>query len=112
MSSLDAEAELKPLQRIAAGLMLLSGVTHISHFLFWAASAANTPIAAAFGVCFFLVGVVLLRRGSFGLWLGAVIPGIGAVLGGLVVLVFPEPLPIFHASLSAIVFAICLYLLG
>ena len=91
--------------------MLLSGVTHTAHFLFWDASTSNTPIAAGFGAFYFAIGVLLLRPRSIGLWLGAIVPGIGALLGGLVALGSPEPLPIFHAVINWVVFPSCIYLL-
>jgi hypothetical protein len=91
--------------------MLLSGATHTAHFLLWDASPTNTGIAAGFGFCYFAIGVLLLRPGSIGLWLGAIVPAIGGLLGGLVALVNPEPLPVFHAVINWVVFPSCIYLL-
>lgn len=91
--------------------MLLSGVTHSAHFLFWDASPTNTPIAAGFGVGYLAVGVLLVRPGPVGLWLGAVLPAIGGILGGLVALGSPEPLSIIHAAINWVVFPSCIVLL-
>ena len=91
--------------------MLLSGVTHTAHFLFWDASDTNTAIAAGFGLFYLAIGALLLRPGSIGLWLGAIVPGIGGVLGGLVALSSPEALSVFHAAVNWIVFPSCIVLL-
>ncbi len=112
MSQVHSETGFGRLRWIVAGLMLLSGVTHTAHFLFWRPSPANTLIAAAFGVCFFVTGVLLLRSGSIGLWLGAVLPGIGALVGALIALTNPgQWLPVFHAGISAFVWLACVFLL-
>jgi glucose/arabinose dehydrogenase len=102
---------MKPLRYVVAGLMLLSGVTHSADFLFAEPSASNTPTAAVFGVCFLVIGLFLLRPGRLTLWFGAIVDGIGAILGSLIVLLVPEPLPIFHAAINWIVFGGCSYLL-
>lgn len=99
------------LRQLASGLMLLSGMTHTAHFLFWEASPTNTPSAAVFGGCYLAVGVLLLRRGSLGLWLGGVVGGVGAVLGSLVALANPSALGFFHAAINWVVFPICIVLL-
>lgn len=91
--------------------MLLSGVTHTAHFLLWDPSPTNTPIAAGFGFCYLAIGALLLRPGTVGLWLGAVVPGIGALLGGLIALGNPGALSITHALINWLVFPSCLYLL-
>ena len=102
---------MERLRQAASALMLLSGVTHTAHFLLWDPSATNTPIAAGFGVCYFAIGVLLLRPGSIGLWLGAIVPGIGGVLSGLIALGNPEPLSLFHVVINWVVFPSCIYLL-
>jgi glucose/arabinose dehydrogenase len=104
-------AAMKSLRLAASGLMLLSGVTHAAQFLFLPASSANTPIAAAFGVVFFGIGLLLLRAGSLGLWLGAIVGGIGGLLGGLVALQSPDLLSVFHAVASCVVSLACIALL-
>jgi hypothetical protein len=102
---------MKRVQQFASSLMLLSGVTHTAHFLFWDASPTNTAFAAAFGVCYFVIGVLLVRPWPIGHWLGAIVPAIGGVLGGLVALGNPDPLPIFHAVINWLVFPCCIHLL-
>ena len=102
---------MERLRQAASVLMLLSGVTHTAHFLIWDPSPSNTAIAAGFGVCYLAIGVLLLRPWSIGLWLGAIVPAIGGVLGGLVALANPDPLPLFHAAINWAVFPSCIYLL-
>jgi glucose/arabinose dehydrogenase len=91
--------------------MLLSGVTLTARFLLSDSSTINAYVAAGFGVCYLAIGVLLLRPGSLGLWLGAIVPGIGGLLGGLVALRNPEPLAVFHTVIDWVVFSSCIYLL-
>jgi hypothetical protein len=86
-------------------------VTHTAHFLFWEPSGTNTSIAAGFGICYFPIGVLLLHPWLIGAWLGAVVPAIGGVLGGLIALGNSDPLSIFHAMINWLVFPSCIYLL-
>ena len=100
------------LRQISGALMLVSGVTLIARFLLRDSSTINAQIAAGFGVCYLAIGVLLLRRrGSLGLWLGAIVAGIGGLLAGLVALGDPEPLALFHAVINWAVFPSCIYLL-
>jgi len=99
------------LRQAASALMILSGVTHTVQFLFWAPSPNNTPTAAVFGLLFFAIGSLLLRPWPVGLWLGAIVAGVSAVLGALLAIGHPEPLSLFHLALAVVVSAICLILL-
>jgi glucose/arabinose dehydrogenase len=103
---------MKRLRLAAGGLMLLSGVTHSADFLFWPASLTNSPTAAVFGVVYFAIGLlVVLRPGALGLWLGAIVVGIGGLLGGIVALGSPGPLAIFHAVIGCVAAGACIVLL-
>ncbi|MGH7895526.1 MAG: hypothetical protein ACREQL_12720, partial [Candidatus Binatia bacterium] len=102
---------MERLRQISGALLLLSGVTLIARFLLRDSSTINTYVAVGFGVCYLAIGVLLLRRGALGLWLGAIVPGIGGLLAGLVALANPEPLVVFHAVIAWVVFASCIYLL-
>ncbi len=91
--------------------MLLSGVSHTAHFLLWDPSSTNTPIGAGFGLCYFAIGLLLLRPWSIGLWLGAILPAIGGVFGGLTALASQDSMGLFHAVINWVVFPSCVYLL-
>jgi glucose/arabinose dehydrogenase len=99
------------LRRSAAALLLLAGIAGLAPLVVPALSNRSTPIVATLGAGYVVAGLVLLRTGSLGLWLGAIVPGIGAVLGVLGSLMNPGGPTIARATLSAIVFSICLYLL-
>jgi glucose/arabinose dehydrogenase len=99
------------LRQVAGALLLLSGVTLTARFLLSDSSTINTYVAAGFGVCYLAIGVLLLRPGSLGLWLGAIVAGIGGLLGSLVVLWEPEPLAVLHAVIAWGVFLSCIALL-
>jgi hypothetical protein len=86
-------------------------MTLTARFLLSDSSLINARVAAGFGVCYLTIGVLLLRPGSLGLWLGAIVSGIGGLLAGLVALGDPEPLTLFHAAIAWVVFPSCIYLL-
>ncbi|MDJ0789839.1 MAG: PQQ-dependent sugar dehydrogenase [Myxococcota bacterium] len=99
------------LRQAASALMILSGVTHAFQFLFWEPSPSNTPVGAFFGLLFLVIGAWLLRPGAAGPWLGAIVAGASAALGGLVAIGHSEPLSLFHLGLAVVVSAMCLILL-
>jgi len=99
------------LRTVAAGLLLLSFVTHTVQFLWLGPSPTNTNSAAGFGVAYLVIGLLLLRPAAFAVWLGAIVLGIGSVLSSLVALGNPDGLAIFHAVLNWVVFACCVALL-
>ena len=99
------------LRQMDSILLLITGVTHGAQFLLQQASATNTPAGAAFGLVYFVIGLLLLRSGRLPLWLGAVVPGIGAVLGALLLLANRDAVLVFHVVINLIVFPSCIYLL-
>ena len=100
------------LRQIGGALMLLSGVTHTAPFLLLDSSTINAQISAGFGVCYLAIGVLLLRPGALGLWLGAIVPGIGGLLACLAALTNPEPRALFHTVIDWGVSLGCIYLLA
>jgi glucose/arabinose dehydrogenase len=110
LSRQHSGAEGTRLRRIAAALLLLTGIAGLAQLL-PALSTPGTPIVAAIGAAYVAVGLLLLRPGSLGLWLGTIVSGIGAVLGTLGSLTSPETATIVRAIIGAIAFAICLTLL-
>jgi hypothetical protein len=107
MISERCKETMERLRPIASALMLISGTTHTVHFLFGGASERNTPLIAAFGLCFFVIGILLLRPRPIGLWLGAIVPGIGGALGTLLSFASPGPLLIIHTLVAWIASLIC-----
>ena len=100
------------LRQMASILLLITGVTHGAQFLLQGASATNTPVGAAFGLVYFVVGLLLLRSRRLPLWLGAIVPGIGAALAGLLLLANWDAVLAFHVAINLIVFPSCIYLLA
>ncbi len=99
------------LRRMASTLLLITGVTHGAQFLLQEASATNTAVGAAFGLAYFVIGLLLLRGGRLPLWLGAIVPGIGGVLAALLLLANRDAVLAFHVAINLIVFPSCIYLL-
>ena len=98
---------MHPYQKIAAGLMILSGLTHPSQLLVY----GNTPDIrgpALFGVLFLFVGLSLLTRFQAALWVGVLLPLIGGI-GSIYRLVALEPtgFTLFHTIIDFVVVALC-----
>ena len=99
------------LRQLAGGLILLSGVMNLVRFVFLDPSSNFALAATVFGVCFVVIGLMLIRGGPVALWLGAIVPGIAGVLGNLVVLGTRDILPTLQAAIAWFVFVICISLL-
>ncbi len=99
------------LRRFAAGLMVLSGVTHVAQLAVY--GAAHSVVGAAlFGAVYFVIGLFLWGRGRIALILGAVLPAIGGALGVVRFLyVQPNPFSVFHVAIDLLVVPVCVYLL-
>lgn len=96
-------------RRTAAGLMLLSGVTHLVQLLVYPPTA-NVIGAALFGLLYLAIGLLLLPPGRLGLWLGAIFPAIGGALGIYRFFnLHVNPFTPFHVLIDILVIAICIY---
>ncbi|GMU91677.1 MAG: hypothetical protein AMXMBFR4_07350 [Candidatus Hydrogenedentota bacterium] len=96
---------------VAAGLMLLSGVTHVAQ-LFVYPSQYHVIGAATFGGIYFLIGLFLLGRRRAPLWFGAILPAIGGILGIIrFINLHRNPFSVFHVLIDLIVVPACIYLL-
>ncbi len=94
-------------QKIAASLMLLSGITHPAQLLFY----ENTPEVrepALAGMIFFPIGLFLLTRFRLALVVAIVIPllgGTGAVRR--ILTANPTAFTYFHATIDFVVIGLC-----
>lgn len=96
-------------RRTAAGLMLLSGVTHLIQLLVYPPTA-NVIGAALFGLLYLVIGLLLSRPGRLGLWLGATFPAIGGALGIYRFFnLHVNPFTPFHVLIDILVIVICIY---
>ena len=97
--------------KLAGMLMIISGVTHLIQ-LFVYPLEGHVIGAAAFGVLYFIIGLMLLRFKTIALWLGAILPTIGGVLGIYrFFFLHSNPFSVFHVGVDLIVVPICVYLL-
>ena len=102
---------LPPARRLAAGLMMLSGVTHVAQLAVYPAHA-HVVTAAVFGLLYFLIGLYLLRPKRAALWCAALFPMIGGGLGIYRFIVLqPNPFSVFHVIIDIVVISICVRLL-
>jgi hypothetical protein len=99
------------IRRIAAILMLLSGVTHVAQ-LFVYGAPGHVVGASLFGIAYFAIGVALKGQSRAALWLGAIVPAIGGTLGVIrFATVHANPFSVFHVGIDLVVIPICIYLL-
>ena len=105
------EQALSPARKLAAGLMLLSGVTHVAQLAVYPGHA-DVIGAAMFGVLYLLLGAYLLQPKRAALWLATIFPMIGGSLGVLRFLtVRANPFSVFHVIIDIVVISICVRLL-
>lgn len=88
-----------------------SGITHVIQLIPYGFSKA-TIIAAAYGSSYFWIGLLLLGRTRFALWLATILPAIGGMWAvrrmqndGL------NFFSTFHIAIDLIVVPSCLYLI-
>ena len=100
------------IRKLAGMLMIISGVTHLIQLLVYPLEG-HVVGAAAFGVVYFIIGLMLLRFSRIALWLGAILPAIGGVLGVYrFIFLQPNSFSVFHVAINLIVVPICIYLLN
>jgi hypothetical protein len=99
---------MSPYQRIAAYMMLLSGITHPAQMLFYGMAPEIRDPATA-GIIFFPVGLGLLTRFRLALFVAITLP----LLGGMAALLrifnaTPTPFTYFHALIDFAVVGLCI----
>jgi hypothetical protein len=98
-------------RKLAGMLLLISSVTHLMQLLVYSLEA-HVLGAAAFGIVYFIIGLMLLRIGRLALWLGAILPTIGGVLGVYrFIFLHPNSFTVFHVAIDLVVVPICIYYL-
>ena len=102
---------LKRSKRLVATLLFVSSLTHVAQL---AVYSRDTHIiaAAAFGVVYGAVGLLLVRGSRAGLWLAITLPSVGGVLGiWRFLFVHRNPFSVFHVAIDVLVVSICGYML-
>lgn len=98
-------------RRAAVGLLVLTGVTHMSQLLIYRWDD-DVLAAAAFGAIYLSVGLALLfKPGRVTLWLAIALPIVGGALGIARSLNYPNAFSIPHVIIDLIVAPICIALL-
>ena len=68
------------LPRLAAALLIVSNLTHVAQLAVYGRDT-HVIAAAAFGVVYFAITLLLVRGSRAGLWLAITLPSVGGVLG-------------------------------
>lgn len=100
------------IRRLAAVLMLVSGVTHVAQLWFYPENRSAWG-ASVFGAIYFGLGLFLvLSKGRAALWAAAILPSIGGALGvWRFIQMHRNPFSVFHVAIDLIVVPCCIYLL-
>jgi hypothetical protein len=93
-------------QRLAAALLIVSSLTHVAQLAVYSRET-HIIAAAAFGVVYFAVGMLLVRGARVGLWLAITLPSVGGVLGvWRFMFVHRNPFSVFHVAIDVLVISI------
>ena len=98
--------------RLAAYLMLLSGVAHLLQLLILGVDDPDTVNGSLFGGSFLLVSLLLFMRPQIGLWVGLTWPfllGLGALYR--IIALSPTPMTFVFAGVDYLVVYLCAYCL-
>lgn len=102
---------MKTLRYFAAGLLLLTGVLHVLP-MFKAPSDPNSVPMLIFGIAYFTIGVLLIKKIRFDTLLGIIVPVIGLCVGFFVVGVKNwNAMLSFLFAIDAVVIICCLILM-
>jgi len=98
-------------RNLAAALILLSGLSHISQL--WFSPLGSTALLTALsGVFYLLIGLGLAGQSRFTLWLAIVIPSLGLSAGVLRYQNYePKLTTLVHVTINLLVVALCAYTL-
>lgn len=109
---MSGSGQIPRARRVAAVLMLISGVTHVAQLYFYPANHSAWG-ASIFGAIYFALGLYLqLSTGRAALWLTAILPSIGGALGVWRFLyLHPNAFSVFHVAVDLVVVPCCVYLL-
>ncbi|MFB7591897.1 hypothetical protein [Streptomyces sp. NPDC056169] len=108
----QAHSTLPQAARVLAGLLLLSGVTHLAQLAVYQ-HEANVLGAAGFGAVYFMIGIAIVRRWPAALHLAAVLPAIGGLLGIYrYFFLHTNPFSVWHVALDLIIVPLAVTLLA
>lgn len=97
-------------QRLVAALLIVSSLTHVAQLAVYS-HETHVIAAAAFGVVYGAVGLLLVRGSRVGLWLAITLPSVGGLLGiWRFMFVHRNPFSVFHVAIDVLVVSICGYL--
>ena len=99
----------KQFLKLAGILMLISSVTHVVQLQVYPLEH-HVIGAAGFGIIYFFIGIFLLQRKRLAMWLGAILPSIGGILGIYrFIFLHPNPFTVFHVLIDLVVVPVCIY---
>lgn len=96
-------------RKIAASLMLFSGVSHVAQLFILGTDNPNNVNGSMMGATFLIVGALLLTRWRIGLWAGAIWPlllGLGATYR--IIALDPTALTYVFTVIDFVVVGLCI----
>jgi uncharacterized membrane protein (UPF0136 family) len=101
---------MKRSQRFVAALLIVSSMTHVAQLAVYSLET-HVIAAAAFGVVYFAVGMLLIRGDRVGLWLALTFPSVGGILGvWRFMFMHRNPFSVLHVAIDVLVVLICGYI--
>ncbi len=98
--------------QLAGGLLMLSGVTHISQLLVYSDRRILIGVTT-FGVIYLVLGWLLARGSRSALWAAAILPTFGGAAGiARFLFVQRNPFSVWHVAIDFVVVPVCVYWLA
>jgi hypothetical protein len=108
--AIKRQDSMQRIRILSSGLLILTGVVHIIQISEgW--SQPSVKIIVGFGVAYVLIGLLLVRRGRFALYLGVAIPALGLLLALAGLFISFTSVGIFFAAIDIVVIACCIWLM-
>jgi len=97
---------------LTAGILLiLSGCTHLTQLVVYQ-HHGHVIAASLFGLAYCAIGILLVIEKQWVLWIAALLPLIGGILGTIrFIYMHPNPFSFFHVLLDLIIVPCCMYVL-
>ena len=102
---------MKTIRYLAVGLLLLTGLLHVTQLITTTVFDGAILITVIFGIIYLLLGVLLFRGSRIVLWLGAILPLVGLLLASVGMLTKPTILGGLFMVIDIAIAACCFTLL-
>ena len=96
---------------LAAGLLCLNGLIHVTRLGFPPLDAAFVTVVVIFGVAYLIIGGFLFRNSKTAYYFGAIVPLVGLCVGPVILTNPPILFAAFLGAIEIVVVVSCFYLI-